>query len=141
MSLKEFGWWILDENHTPQFVGTGPEAFRAHGGKFWQRVAEDYVGPYRVSTVFLGIDHGFDPEGPPILFETMVFCKGFDEEIQKRYATWDEAIAGHQTIIRELESRPWTERTRHRLVAFIWRLKRYWELRRQILSGHPPESE
>lgn len=53
-----------------------------------------------VSTVFLGLDHawyvGYD--GPPILFETMIFG-GEHDEYQERYHTWDEAKAGHQRAI------------------------------------------
>ena len=50
-------------------------------------------GGVRVSTVFLGLDHGFG-RGEPVLFETMVFGGSHDGD-QKRYATWDEAVAGH----------------------------------------------
>lgn len=49
----------------------------------------------RVSTVFLGIDHRFDADGPPLIFETMIFGGEHDEE-QWRYSTWDEAMAGHE---------------------------------------------
>src|SRR5205814_2375881 len=38
----------------------------------YRRVAEDYVDSYRVSTVWLGLDHG-SGQGPPRIFETMVF--------------------------------------------------------------------
>lgn len=43
-----------------------------------RRVAEAYVGewhrkPSLVSAVFLGIDHDFLGDGPPILFQTIVF--------------------------------------------------------------------
>lgn len=31
------------------------------------------VGPWHVSTIFLGLDHRFFGKGPPILFETMVW--------------------------------------------------------------------
>ena len=48
----------------------------------------------RVSTVFLGLDHGFGL-GPPQLFETMVFVNGSSVDCE-RYSTWDEAEAGHQ---------------------------------------------
>jgi hypothetical protein len=49
----------------------------------------------RVSTVFLGIDHGFMMgDGPPILFETMIFGGENDLEMW-RYATYDEAEDGH----------------------------------------------
>jgi hypothetical protein len=52
----------------------------------------------RVSTVFLGIDHDFSKDGPPILFETMVFGGERDQE-QERYATWEEAEDGHAKFV------------------------------------------
>jgi hypothetical protein len=61
-----------------------------------RRVAEDTIGEARVSTVFLGLDHGY--HGTPILFETMVFGGPFDGE-QERYATYDEAEAGHAAMV------------------------------------------
>ena len=36
-------------------------------------VARTEVGPYVVSTVWLGLDHSYRDEGPPLIFETMVF--------------------------------------------------------------------
>ena len=48
----------------------------------------------RVSTVFLGLDHGF-PGRRPQLFETMLFVNGALEG-RERYCTWDEAEAGHE---------------------------------------------
>jgi hypothetical protein len=53
-----------------------------------------------VSTVFLGIDHNLD-YGSPILFETLVFGSDMDGRCQ-RYATWDEAEAGHRKILEEV---------------------------------------
>ena len=52
-----------------------------------------------VSTVWLGLNHNF-AEGPPLIFETMVF--GGPEEYQERYATLEEANAGHQTMIEKI---------------------------------------
>ncbi len=46
-----------------------------------------------ISTIFLGLDHGFD-DGPPLLFETMIFGGDGDQD-QWRYATWEEAEKGH----------------------------------------------
>ena len=63
-----------------------------------RRVARDVFGDVTVSTVFLRIDHSFSDEGPPILFETMIFCGPHDEK-QWRYATWDEAVEGHQAAV------------------------------------------
>ena len=51
----------------------------------------------RVSTVFLGIDHSWDDDRP-ILFETMVFIDGDGGEMD-RYATWDEAVEGHDRMV------------------------------------------
>ncbi len=51
----------------------------------------------KVSTVFLGLDHGYD--GDVVLFETMVFGGRLDQE-QWRYRTWDEAEIGHENVVR-----------------------------------------
>lgn len=47
-----------------------------------------------VSTVFLGLDHRFGDEGPPVLWETMVFVDGEGRE-QERWRTKSEAETGH----------------------------------------------
>ncbi len=53
-------------------------------------------GNMMVSTVFLGLDHNFDDDGPPVLFETMVFTGNETGDWDMvRYCTWDEAEAGH----------------------------------------------
>jgi hypothetical protein len=69
-----------------------------------RRVAETTLPDGRwVSTVFLGINHQFG-EGPPLIFETMVFPNENDlsEEYCERYSTEEEAQAGHDRIVREL---------------------------------------
>jgi len=69
-----------------------------------RRVANDHVGDKRVSTVFLGIDHNFGDEGPPLLFETMVFGEGsFSEQACDRYSTWEEAVEGHARMVDSLK--------------------------------------
>jgi hypothetical protein len=55
-----------------------------------------------VSTVFLGLDHNWG-DGPPILFETMIFG-GERDEYQERYSTWGEAEEGHQRAIELVNS-------------------------------------
>lgn len=75
-------------------------------------VARTRIGPAEVSTVFLAIDHGFGFKGRPILFETMIFVdddsdpRGLDfgGEYQKRYATWEEAEAGHAEAVALVEA-------------------------------------
>lgn len=68
----------------------------------WYSTANRHVkndmlpGDIHVSTVFLGIDHGYN--GEVLLFETMIFG-GEHDHYQERYATWEEAEAGHQRAI------------------------------------------
>ena len=78
-----------------------------------RRVASDVIGRYHVSTVFLGTDHNFTGNGGcPLLFETMVFVtidpsgnRRYALDIQHRYCTWDEAVAGHDEVKKKMEWR------------------------------------
>jgi len=54
------------------------------------------VGEVRVSTVFLGLDHSFG-DGPPLLFETMVFGGPLDQEMD-RCSTWEAAEKMHEAM-------------------------------------------
>jgi hypothetical protein len=71
-----------------------------------RRVAFDiFCGGVHVSTVFLGIDHGFslfDPRAKPVLFETMVFGGKFDQA-QQRYCTYDQAEIGHMLVAQRVK--------------------------------------
>ena len=53
-----------------------------------------------VSTVWLGLNHNYG-DGPPLIFETMVFPKEgrWGELDCERYTTEAEALAGHQMMI------------------------------------------
>jgi hypothetical protein len=62
-----------------------------------RRVAEQSIGQSRVSTVFLGLDHCFG-DGPPLLFETMVFGGPLDGE-QARCTAWAEAEVMHAAMV------------------------------------------
>lgn len=55
-----------------------------------------------VSTVWLGIDHRFSGNGPPLIFETMVFPhpkRDMREADCERYPTEEEARAGHERMV------------------------------------------
>lgn len=58
----------------------------------------------QVSTVFLGLDHQFG-DGPPLLFETMVFGGALNQEMN-RYSTWDEAVNGHKAMVKRIKGKP-----------------------------------
>jgi hypothetical protein len=61
-----------------------------------------------VSTVWMGLDHGFGREGH-LIFETMVFPKDASEDrLCHRYTTEAAAIADHDQIVAALgEHGPW----------------------------------
>ena len=58
----------------------------------------DVAKDIQVSTVFLGLDHQWG-DGPPLLFETMIFG-GAHDQFQQRYSTWDQAEAGHRAALK-----------------------------------------
>lgn len=58
-----------------------------------------------ISTVFLGLDHRHFGDGPPILFETMIFSDGGEVVDMWRCSTWLEAEAQHQRAVEEWEKR------------------------------------
>lgn len=69
----------------------------------WMEEAERLIAltgnsALRVSTVFLGLDHNFWGDGPPVLFETMIFGGEHDQD-QWRYSTYEEAEAGHAKAV------------------------------------------
>lgn len=43
-------------------------------------VKQEWVGDCWVSTVFLGLDHDFLFDSPPLLFETLIFRKSTDDD-------------------------------------------------------------
>lgn len=61
-------------------------------------VAKTSIGDVRISTVFLGMDHNFFGNGPPLLFETMIFG-GPHDGYQERCSTWEEAEKQHEKAV------------------------------------------
>ena len=56
-----------------------------------------------VSTVHLGLDHRYRGDGPPLIFETMVFGGEYDQ-MTWRYATEEAALEGHKTFVEALQA-------------------------------------
>lgn len=65
---------------------------------------ESPFGTITVSTVFLAIDHAFEPGAPPILWESMAFLPRelAPDDLQERYRTRAEAVAGHKKMLQEV---------------------------------------
>jgi hypothetical protein len=106
------GYYVLD-GHTPRQVPMERWAeltnhrFRATRPEDdpW-RVAWTPLGDgaVTVSTVFLGLDHAWG-DGPPMLFETMIFGGGDEwDQLQWRYTSWDDAEAGHAAVVERLQA-------------------------------------
>lgn len=117
-------WWILDEEHYPKVVTAREwsEWYEAAAKKGQgeathdpRRVASTNLATVWISTVFLGVNHQWG-DGPPILFETMIFTHDkFPREFKGkikwsrddldtfRYATWDDAQTGHDAIVRRYQ--------------------------------------
>jgi hypothetical protein len=62
-----------------------------------RHLGDDHVGDVHVSTVWLGLDHGYG-DGPPLIFETMIFGGPLDQECWL-YATEQQARAGHARAV------------------------------------------
>ena len=52
-----------------------------------------------VSTVWLGLNHQWDDDKAPLIFETMIFHSEDSEELCWRYSTEAEALAGHERAV------------------------------------------
>lgn len=95
-------YYILDGNGEPVPV----ESFSEAEGSFEKdrRVALDDIAGSLVSTVFLVIDHQYDDDGPPLLFETLVFGGPLADEMD-RYSTRAEALAGHAAMVARVRAK------------------------------------
>lgn len=88
-----------------KFILVGHEPKEVHDLLEWanwyetaeRHVALTQVGDKRVSTVFLGLDHRYG-EGPPLLFETMIF-DGKGDSYQERCSTWEQAEEQHRKAV------------------------------------------
>jgi hypothetical protein len=92
-------FYILDEENRPveADVLTWGRFFQGH--RRW--VGFTFVtSEVSVSTIFIGVDHRHYGEGPPLLFETMIFGGPLDQH-HWRYASWDDADTGHKVAVRK----------------------------------------
>jgi hypothetical protein len=82
-----------------------------------------------VSTVFLGIDHGFPWHNTKLWFETMVFGTSINEAME-RYETYDEAVRGHARMVRRARQARQIRRRDPRLKKALRGLRRLGRRRR-----------
>jgi hypothetical protein len=104
-------YYILNDDHSvtsiPQeeyfeLMQTDPEKY-----SITQHIRHTNYKGIRVSTIFMALDHSFN-EGPPVLFESMVFYKDkkqtkeYYDQYQTRYTSYNDAIEGHRDICTKL---------------------------------------
>jgi hypothetical protein len=59
----------------------------------------------RVTTIFLTLDYQWQPDGPPLLFETTVHDQTSYQWLYayaRKYSTWEEAELGHREVCAEV---------------------------------------
>ena len=88
-------FWKLDENHIPVPCGRRDFYLMFDGDKAADRIVkQETINGARVSTILLALapsDGSF--------FETMIFDHPTLDCWQRRYNTWDEAVAGHNAAV------------------------------------------
>ena len=95
-------YWILDDQH--RLLAASEEEW----GTFFENIRNRRVamtevfGELTVSTVFLGIAHGFR-DHQPLVFETLVLGPGGETSDMDRCCTWDEALASHKRMVEQLQ--------------------------------------
>ena len=96
-------WYILDNNHKP-VISTAVKSLEwMEDNPNRKTVGYDELkdlngDDVRISTVFLGRDHSHFLK-IPTLWETMIFGGENDQAYQERYASYEQAIEGHQKAI------------------------------------------
>lgn len=74
-----------------------------YGGQGTRTVAQTRTAGGCVSTVWLGIDHGWGL-GDPVLWETMTFGVPGWADYQARYTSREQALAGHNAVVDSVRS-------------------------------------
>lgn len=73
-------------------------------------IQQDKVGTFFISTVWLGLDHGYG-EGEPHIYETMIFDESeegpsypdWPDMYQERYSRWKSALKNHRRVLKVVQ--------------------------------------
>lgn len=99
-------WYLLGDDGEP--VGPVDEKTYSASGLMFspdRTIARDELDDGSVvSTVFLGLDHQFFSDGPPLLFETLVFPADDSEGLMYRTFSRTAALACHDQVVAEMKA-------------------------------------
>jgi len=104
--------YILDENGKPTIEHDMMKWAKWVQESESRRVGLEKIGDVKVSTVFLGIDHNFSKDGPPVLWETMVFGGDKDQEMERCSGGREQAEAMHLKMVETIKDYEHTKTTR-----------------------------
>lgn len=104
VDMKDEAWWnkhVYRDKLGREIQSDELEILLRHPE--YKIVEQEHLGPYFISTVWLGVPHGL---GALQYFETMVFnvTEGMEERIVEctRYCTLKEAENGHEEAVQQL---------------------------------------
>jgi hypothetical protein len=92
--------WILDDKDRP--VEVDLLTWARWFGTADRLVFQETIGQNAISTVFMGIDHNFEPDGPPILWETMTFGAKLNQDQIRCSGTKEQAEAMHEEMVKRV---------------------------------------
>ena len=96
------GYYVLD-GENKAIPATAKEFSEFVSDPFRKVVSRtELPGDVQISTVFLGLDHGWG-RGDPVLFETMIFGGEYDQHMW-RYTSRDGAVVGHLAVLDALRA-------------------------------------
>jgi hypothetical protein len=90
--------WILDDKGRP--VAADLLTWAKWFGTANRIVCQETIAQTRISTVFLGIDHNWLCDGPPILWETMSFGAKLNQEQLRCAGSKEQAEAMHEKMVK-----------------------------------------
>lgn len=98
-------WYLLDKNKKPIPATLQEVMIKRENDLDLRQVGYAEIDGVRISTIFLGLDHGWsdEPDHQPVLWETMVFG-GYYDDYQERYTSHQDAIEGHQKMLSKIRS-------------------------------------
>ncbi len=93
-------WYVLTDSGEP--VKGDWENWWSPEHERLRIVAQTTISSRLVSTVFLGLDHNFG-QGPPVLWETMVFNGADSEDCERCSGSREQAMAMHERMVAKIK--------------------------------------
>lgn len=91
-------YYILDEDNNVVIVDMF-ECFKWEADNSERRIiGKDTMHDIEINTVFSNISIGWDENGRPLMFETLVSGDNMEPHV-RRYRSYKEAVEGHTTVI------------------------------------------